>query len=200
MAVTLAEPKFAEFEIKKSRFLGWVEPVSSVQAAKQRIADIRQQYPDARHVCTAFYVKGQTGLSDDGEPSGTAAKPMFNVLNHKGLVDVVAIVVRYFGGIKLGAGGLSRAYGNAISLALENAELLTVESQWQIALSFPFGLENQVRHVLGKAGLQLQQVAYHDQVSAELTVKQSQKNEVCELLQTVAPAGDQLSISVSALD
>lgn len=75
MAVTLLAPVFSELEVKKSRFLTWVEPVSTVEAAKARINEIRQQYPDARHVCTAFYVKGSTGMSDDGEPSGTAASP-----------------------------------------------------------------------------------------------------------------------------
>jgi uncharacterized YigZ family protein len=200
MAVTLVEPVYSELEVKKSRFLTWVEPVTSVDAAKARIHNIRQQYPDARHVCTAFYVKGNTGLSDDGEPSGTAAKPMFNVLNHKGLVDVVAIVVRYFGGIKLGAGGLSRAYGNAVSQTLDLAEFSAVESLWQVELAFPFALESQVRHVLSQLALQLESIDYQSCVLAGLVIKDSQKSAVETALTSVAPGNKEFYFSVTAAE
>ncbi|TCS43001.1 IMPACT family protein [Reinekea marinisedimentorum] len=197
MAVTLVAPVYSELEVKKSRFLTWVEPVASVDAAKARIAEIRHQYPDARHVCTAFYVKGNTGLSDDGEPSGTAAKPMFNVLNHKGLVDVVAIVVRYFGGIKLGAGGLSRAYGNAVSQTLDQAEYVAQESLWQVKLEFPFALESQVRHTLGQLRLELAFIDYQSAVMAGLSVKDSQKAMLEEALSMVAPGNPDFHFSVT---
>lgn len=196
MAVTLVAPVYSELEVKKSRFLTWVEPVSTVEAAKARINEIRQQYPDARHVCTAFYVKGSTGMSDDGEPSGTAAKPMFNVINHKGLVDVVAIVVRYFGGIKLGAGGLSRAYGNAVSQTLELAEYSAVESFWQVNLEFPFALESQVRHVLSELNLELESVDYQSCVLAGLQIKESQKAEAELALSKVAPGNKDFHFSL----
>lgn len=197
MPVTLKQPVFKEFEIKKSRFLAWVEPVSDVSSAKARIEELRQEYPDARHVCTAFYVQGNTGLSDDGEPSGTAAKPMFNVINHKGLVDVLAVVVRYFGGIKLGAGGLARAYGNAVSEALQNADLQAVEKLWTVSLEFPFSLESQVRRVCLQQAVNLADICYGQQVSATLVVPESQKEIMLTALGAIAPGDDAFQLSIS---
>lgn len=137
----------AQFEVKKSRFLAFVMPIQSVTEAKAKIEHFRVQYADARHVCFAYTVGGQTGLGDDGEPSGTAAKPMFNVITHKQLINVLVVVVRYFGGIKLGAGGLVRAYGGSVSQALDGAGLVIVEPIITAKIHCDFALESQVRHV-----------------------------------------------------
>ncbi len=196
MPQTLKSPVFHELIIKKSRFLAWVEPVRDAEQAKQRIAELRQNYSDARHVCFAFYTQGQSGMSDDGEPSGTAGKPIFNVLNHKHLVDVIAIVVRYFGGVKLGAGGLVRAYGGAVSVALEAAEFVLVEQQVEIQLQFPFSLESQVRHVTDQFGLLLSNVDYQQHVSGELTVAHSSLEAIVKALQAIAPGNPEFSIQV----
>lgn len=124
---TIARRVEHEIEIKKSRFITHLEPVGSVAEADEFIAGIRKQFWDARHNCVAM-VTGVTGdqarSSDDGEPSGTAGVPMMEVLKRRGMTDVVAVVTRYFGGIKLGAGGLVRAYGNAVSEALDHAQLV----------------------------------------------------------------------------
>ena len=124
---TLAAPIVRELVVKKSRFIARVAPVRSVDEAEAVIAAVRRQYWDARHNCTAM-VTGlggdQARSSDDGEPSGTAGMPMLEVLRRRGLTDVVAVVTRYFGGVKLGAGGLIRAYSTAVSDALDDAVLL----------------------------------------------------------------------------
>ena len=124
---TIARRVEHEMEIKKSRFITHLQPVSSVAEADEFIAGIRKQYWDARHNCVAM-VTGVTGdqarSSDDGEPSGTAGVPMMEVLRRRHMTDLVAVVTRYFGGIKLGAGGLVRAYGNAVSEALDVADLV----------------------------------------------------------------------------
>ncbi|NRA88929.1 MAG: YigZ family protein [Rhizobiales bacterium] len=116
-----------ETVIKKSRFIVDIAPTPDVAAAKQFIAGIKQKYPNAGHHCWA-HVAGIPngshvfGFSDDGEPNGTAGKPMLNVLVGSGLGDICAVVTRYFGGIKLGTGGLVRAYGGCLSNAMQLVE------------------------------------------------------------------------------
>ncbi|MDR0415979.1 MAG: YigZ family protein [Propionibacteriaceae bacterium] len=113
----------AAVEIQRSRFIAWAARADSEAAARDLFAEARQRYPDARHHCTAFIVADGPGppvsrSSDDGEPPGTAGRPMLAALAGSGLVDVAAVVTRYFGGVKLGAGGLVRAYGGAVQLVL----------------------------------------------------------------------------------
>lgn len=118
---TLASPVHAEIEIRKSRFIALAVPVPDRDAALAVIADLRTQHPTATHVCWALLAGGQSGMSDDGEPSGTAGRPILEVLRHHDLDGVLAAVVRYYGGVKLGAGGLVRAYTEAIAVALKDA-------------------------------------------------------------------------------
>lgn len=174
MNCTLKAPVFAELEVRKSRFLAWVEPVTDRAAVQARLAELRGQYSDARHICFAFYVDGDSGMSDDGEPSGTAGKPIFNVISHKRLVNVLAVVVRYFGGVKLGAGGLVRAYGGAISQALDQAEWVPVETQHPWVFGCPFALESELRRLLERYQLLPGGIEYTTGVTMEVTVPESQ--------------------------
>jgi uncharacterized YigZ family protein len=129
-----------ELVIRKSRFLAHVAPVISPEHADEVVAAVRKQYWDARHNCSA-QVTGILGdrarSSDDGEPSGTAGIPMLEVLRRRELTDVVAVVTRYFGGIKLGAGGLVRAYSSAVSETLDRASLVDRRMLAQITLAVP---------------------------------------------------------------
>ena len=170
----LAAPAAAEIEIKKSRFLGQLYPLNSRAEARQQLLHIRAQHPGAVHVCWALLCSAESGLDDDGEPSGTAAKPIYNVLVHKDVMNVLAVVVRYWGGCKLGAGGLTRAYGQAISEAFKNAQLIELETMVVIAIRVAFGDESQVRHVLAQFEAQVQQVDY--QLAAALQVQVKEKN------------------------
>src|SRR5690606_38737968 len=124
---TIAAAVDHELVIKKSRFIAHVAPAASPEAADAIIAEVRRRAWDARHNCSA-QVTGVLGdrarSSDDGEPSGTAGMPMLEVLRRRGLTDVVAVVTRYFGGVKLGAGGLVRAYSSAVSEALDRAAIV----------------------------------------------------------------------------
>lgn len=134
---TIAAPVEHEVVIKKSRFIARVEPVASVEAADAVIARIRKQWWDARHNCTAMVtglLGDQARSSDDGEPSGTAGVPMLEVLRRRELTDVVAVVTRYFGGVKLGAGGLVRAYSSAVSETLDLASLVHRQSLTQVTI------------------------------------------------------------------
>ena len=113
-------------EISRSRFVTTVAPAATVEEAQAFVARIRAEFPDATHNCWAFLVgppgsTGRVGMSDDGEPHGTAGRPMLTALLHSGLGDVAAVVTRYYGGTKLGTGGLVRAYGGCLARALEEA-------------------------------------------------------------------------------
>nr|WP_111978671.1 YigZ family protein [Algibacillus agarilyticus] len=138
-----ASPTETEETIKKSRFISYLIPVKNAQEAKQTIQKMKAQHPDARHHCSAFvagppYDSNQYGFSDDGEPTGTAGKPMLAVLLGSGLGHVVAIVVRYSGGIKLGTGGLVKAYGGGVKQALATlkTELKVEKSLYHLTCSY----------------------------------------------------------------
>ncbi|MCP2265334.1 IMPACT family protein [Promicromonospora thailandica] len=121
---TIARPVDHETVVKKSRFLTHLAPVGSTAEADAVIARLRKELWDARHHCVAMVLgthADQARSSDDGEPGGTAGVPMLEVLRHRRVTDVVAVVTRYFGGVKLGAGGLVRAYSGAVSGALDVA-------------------------------------------------------------------------------
>lgn len=172
MRQTLPEPVNSLLEIKKSRFIGCVEPVTSMEQGQERVQALRQQHPDATHVCFCLLVNGQVRQSDDGEPSGTAAAPMMNVLQHKHLDQVLATVVRYFGGIKLGAGGLVRAYSQAISEPLQSAVYVELKTFALLHLTTAFEHESLLRRLAEQAGLRVQ-IDYSDGVVASLEGEQA---------------------------
>jgi len=124
MPFTLAAPLHSDLIVKKSRFIGCVQPVVDRAAAQAIVDSLRIEHPGAAHVCWALMAGGQSAANDDGEPGGTAGRPMLEVLRHHDLESVLATVVRYFGGIKLGAGGLVRAYTDSVAQALAGASLL----------------------------------------------------------------------------
>ncbi|MCD8512164.1 MAG: YigZ family protein [Nitrincola sp.] len=178
---TLKTPVECDFEIKKSRFIGRIEPIHSHAEGIAIVDALWQQHPDARHICYAMLVNGQVRQSDDGEPSGTAARPMLNVLQHKGLDNVLATVVRYFGGIKLGAGGLVRAYSQAISDPLNTAELIEVRPQSSTRLELAYEHESVLRHLAEQMSLQLS-IHYADKVTAEITGEKELLDQLIILL------------------
>lgn len=170
----LAASASFEIVIKKSRFIGMLFAVGSRAEAQVLLAEQRRQHPGACHVCWALVCDGDSGLDDDGEPSGTAAKPMYNVLMHKDLMNVLAVVVRYWGGIKLGAGGLSRAYGQAISEAVKTAELQPVEPQCERRCVLQFADESSLRRLCEQQQVTVLDAAYAEAVTLVLRMKASQ--------------------------
>ncbi len=161
----------AEIEVKKSRFLGQLYPIYSRSEAQALLHQIRAQHPHSVHVCSVLLCEGDSGLDDDGEPSGTAAKPMYNVLVHKELFNVLAVVVRYWGGTKLGAGGLTRAYGQAISDAFKLAELVAIEVLSEIQLRVNFADESPLRRLCETYLASILEVTYGDKVSLHIKLK-----------------------------
>jgi uncharacterized YigZ family protein len=150
---TLAHPTHFCYEEKRSRFLTFIWPITTKEEGFAHFEAIKQEYPDARHHCWAYLLGDPeqalaAGFNDDGEPGGTAGKPMLNVLMQRKVGNVFAVVVRYFGGVKLGAGGLTRAYGQAISGALDAAEFKLVVHREQLIIEVGFSLEQKMRNLL----------------------------------------------------
>lgn len=173
----LAAAVHAEIEIKKSRFLGQLYPVNNRAEARSKLAEIRAQHPNAVHVCWVLLCEGDSGLDDDGEPSGTAAKPMYNVLVHKELFNVLAVVVRYWGGCKLGAGGLTRAYGQAISDTFKIAELVPVEILSEAHFAVEFSDESSLRRLCEQEGVSIIEVSYAEKATLHVRMKASQASK-----------------------
>ena len=134
--------------IEKSRFICYMKHVKTEEEYKEYLSSIRKKHHDATHVCSAFVCHNIQRSNDDGEPSGTAGAPILNVLNKNGLDEMCALVVRYFGGIKLGAGGLIRAYGNAVSECLKQAILVEDLSYPKYSLRLPYDLANKIENYL----------------------------------------------------
>jgi len=173
MAFSLAAPAHHELVIKKSRFIACVEPVAGREQALVRVAQLKAAHPDAAHVCWALLAGGQSAAHDDGEPGGTAGRPMLEVLRHQDLQGVMASVVRYFGGTKLGAGGLLRAYTDAVAQALMGVEKIERVAQVQLLCSVPYALEGRVRREAELAQAQLRNVSHGALVSLHLQLAQN---------------------------
>ncbi|WP_423381487.1 IMPACT family protein [Burkholderia sp. LMG 32019] len=160
MSYSLATPCIRELEIRKSRFIGYAIPVEDRDAAMQALQRLRDEHPTATHVCWALLAGGQSGMSDDGEPSGTAGRPILEVLRHHDLDGVLGAVVRYYGGVKLGAGGLVRAYTDAIASALLDAERVARIRYTRLAIELGYPDEARVRRWMEQAGYELVDSAY----------------------------------------
>ncbi len=170
MPQTLSAPAQTEIIIRKSRFIGCVMPVSDRANAQAEVLRLKQLHPWAAHVCWAMLAGGDSAAVDDGEPGGTAGRPMLAVLRHHDLDGVLATVVRYFGGVKLGAGGLVRAYTDAVAQALQAAPKVPLQRQKQLCFSVPFALEGLVRREIDSAGATLGEVLHGSVVQLRITL------------------------------
>jgi uncharacterized YigZ family protein len=178
MSMSLAQPVQAELTIKKSRFLACVQPVSDRAQAQAIVAGLRAAHPGAVHVCWALMAGGQSAAVDDGEPSGTAGRPMLEVLRHQDLDGVLATVVRYWGGVKLGAGGLVRAYTDAVAQALLGATKVPRVPLAALACQVPYDLEGWLRRQLAGAGATLGEVAHTHVVTLMFDLPQDQTSDL----------------------
>ena len=178
MAHTLAAAVHSELLIKKSRFLGCVQPVADRASAQAIVAQLRAAHPGAAHVCWALLAGGQSAAVDDGEPSGTAGRPMLEVLRHQDFDGVLASVVRYYGGIQLGAGGLVRAYTDSVAQALLKAEKVPVIRHTILRCVIPYALEGWLRRELGPHGADLLEAIHGAGVSVTLSLPEAKAAEL----------------------
>lgn len=173
----------AEIEKKKSRFIARAANVASREEAMAFLADARRDHPDARHHCWAYLLGDpatatSAAMNDDGEPSGTAGKPILNVIQHKAIGDVMVVVIRYFGGVKLGAGGLVRAYAGATEAVLSALRLHAHEARFRARLTLDFAAEQAVRHWAQQHGAGVDRVDYGQQVTMVLSLPETDTDEL----------------------
>lgn len=170
MPQTLSAPAHSEIIIRKSRFIGCVMPIADRASAQAEVLRLRHEHPAAAHVCWALLAGGDSAAVDDGEPGGTAGRPMLAVLRHHDLDGVLATVVRYFGGVKLGAGGLVRAYTDAVAQVLQTAPKVQLQRQQTLCCSVPFALEGLLRREITQAGATLRDVQHGSLVVFHLSM------------------------------
>ncbi len=182
MPFTLSGPVHSESTIRKSRFIGCVEPMADRAAALRRVAALRAEHPAATHVCWALMAGGHSAANDDGEPGGTAGRPMLEVLRHQDLEGVLATVVRYYGGTPLGAGGLVRAYTDSVAQALLQADKVPVVRWRVLRCVVPYALEGWLRRELDAHGASLIDAQHGDGVSVSLRVPESGAHELAARL------------------
>lgn len=182
--------QYGEGEIveKKSRFLGKIKKVETEEEALEFIESIKKQYWDARHNCFAYIIgtKGETvRCSDDGEPSGTAGKPMLEVLQNQELRNVVVVVTRYFGGVLLGTGGLVRAYTQATQEALKEAQVATMTPMSVMTVQTDYNAIGKIKYVLAQEETPVLNEEYAADVVVTMAVSQSQKDYMIKKLTEV---------------
>lgn len=194
---TLKRAVTARLEIKKSEFIAYAYPVISREEAMFHVEHLREQYPDARHFCWGYIIGDpdnttSAGFDDDGEPSGTAGRPILNVLQHKSIGNVIIVVVRYFGGIKLGAGGLTRAYAGAAQAAVDQMILQPYVPMTQVQILADFATEAQCRYVVESLKGGVDDVAYSKQVTLTVTIAEADietlKTELAMAGRVIEPA------------
>lgn len=172
--LTLARPSEAIFREKMSKFLAFAHPASTVEEAKAVIAQYQKKYFDARHVCWAYmlgFERTDFQSNDNGEPSGTAGKPILGQINSFGLTDTVIVVVRYFGGIKLGTSGLIAAYRETARLALEEAEIVERKVMKHIEFTFPYLSMNDVMRLVKQSNLEILSQQFDNACAMTLAVR-----------------------------
>lgn len=170
MTKTILGEYTAEYVVERSRFIAVAKGVTSVDEATAFVAERSKKFYDATHNCFAYSVGGAKKYSDDGEPSGTAGKPILNVIEQKNFENVVIVVTRYFGGVKLGAGGLVRAYSNAAAAVADIAQTAEIVRATEVDLVLPFTLYKQADRLLDRYALD-KKTTFDTDVRVRLTVE-----------------------------
>ena len=179
---TLAAAVSAEIDIRKSRFIALAIPVADRAAAMLELDALRVQHPGATHVCWALLAGGESGMSDDGEPSGTAGRPILEVLRHHEVDGVLAAVVRYYGGIKLGAGGLVRAYTDAIATTMQLAERIERVALGLLQVEVDYADEARVRRWIEQVGHALDEPGYGMTVRLSIQMPLAVRDEAADAI------------------
>ncbi|MBN2410555.1 YigZ family protein [candidate division KSB1 bacterium] len=189
----------AEIKEKGSRFICRAKPVSTREDAENYITSISQKYYDATHHCYAYNIGcGENNIirfNDDGEPSGTAGKPILQAIESRQLTDIVVVVTRYFGGTKLGTGGLVRAYGGAVMLALDQAEIKIEYLKTHVDILYNYQFSNLVRTLINKFKADIEATDYGELVSQKIWIRNSQTNNFVNQLTDLSSGNVQININ-----
>ena len=178
---TIKEDGQVQEEIKKSRFICHAKRVYSEEEARDFITAIKKEHYKATHNCSAFIVGERSEIkrtSDDGEPSGTAGVPMLGVLENHNLTNVCVVVTRYFGGIKLGAGGLIRAYAGSVALAVKEIGIIEIKEQAGIAIQMSYAQYQEYGNFLKEHNLMELETTFTDQIDTMIYVNKEEKENI----------------------
>lgn len=188
--LTVAKQASGELVEKKSRFIGHIAPVANETQAQNFVAQIKADFKDATHNVFAFVLRENNlaRFSDDGEPQGTAGKPILAMLQKENLVDVAVVVTRYFGGTLLGTGGLVRAYSHAAKLALTTSGIIEMTRCNNLRITMAYNLYDIFMTKLPKYTLRITDTIYTDNVTVELTIKTDQKEDFVQELAQMSNA------------
>ena len=170
---TPAGPHRSQIEVNRSQFIASIEPAASTETALAFVARIKQEFPDANHNCWAYLIgppgsSDKLGLSDDGEPHGAAGKPMLTVLQHSGIGDIAVVVSRYFGGIKLGKGGMVKAYTQAVKIGLEQLSLAEKIAWQRLTIRFDYAQLSNLERLLPEHEAEIVAKQFSERVTLEL--------------------------------
>lgn len=187
-----------ELVVNKSRFICALARVDTLPAAREFVATRRKQHYDARHHCSAFALGDDAQImrsSDDGEPSGTAGVPMLEVIKHRQLTNTAAVVTRYFGGVKLGAGGLIRAYGAAVAGALDQVKIVR-RQQFQVAsIALDHGTAGRLEAEFRRGPYRVLDVRYDAKVHIDIAVAETKLNEFAQWLGHVSSGAGEYQVT-----
>ena len=178
---TIKEDGQVQEEIKKSRFICHAKRVYSEEEARDFITAIKKEHYKATHNCSAFIIGERSEIkrtSDDGEPSGTAGVPMLGVLENHNLTNICVVVTRYFGGIKLGAGGLIRAYAGSVALAVKEIGIIEIKEQAGIAIQLSYTQYQEYSNFLKEHNLMELETNFTDQVDTMIYVDKEEKENI----------------------
>ena len=186
---TPIDEHIVQLEVKRSKFLTYAKSTSTTQAAGDYIKELRASHPQANHVCWAYIVGSPDStlrsMSDDGEPSGTAGMPMLKVLEHSGLGDITVAVVRYFGGTKLGTGGLQRAYSDAVAEVLRELKTEEKVDRVEVHANFDYALEGAIKQAIASFNCAKTEFNYAQKVSLTSFVPRDDLDNFCEALTNI---------------
>lgn len=180
--ITIEKREQAEVIEKKSKFIANLFPIESVEDAEEIIKETKKKYYDARHNCIAYRVKQEGQIleksSDDGEPSGTAGAPMLNILQKQGLVNVLVIVTRYFGGILLGTGGLVRAYSDSLLKAIEKSSFVKKCEGIEMQITLEYSEFDLFKYYCKNNDILLKNVEYHEVIRCKIQLEDKKKEKL----------------------
>ncbi len=191
------EPGYGEYEEKKSRFIAQAVSAASEEEASAFIDSVKKKYYDARHHCPAFIIgrnREVTRCSDDGEPSGTAGKPILEVMLGGGITNAVMVVTRYFGGTLLGTGGLVRAYTQAAKAALADARIATMRYGTRITIGADYSDVGKIQHLLAVKGIVPSDSRYTDKVEFDICIPVEQEREMEKALTEATAARAKIAV------
>lgn len=188
---TTSEDGTAAYEIQKSKFYAYTSHVETEAQAREFVTAIKKKHFDARHNCSAWILGAdgsQQKSNDDGEPGGTAGNPILEAIKQHGLTNVVVVVTRYFGGIKLGAGGLIRAYNHTASLGLEATPQVEIKPFCQVSAEIEYTLLGTVENWIRTQGIRTREADYLDKVTVKLLVEPQDVEKIKEALTDITAA------------